>query len=297
MALNDKIMLKAKANQLGIEGYRTMGEDELRAAVASAQKAGSAPAKGKTATSTNGATAQKGKTATSTSQKGKTSEPDKGKGKTAGTASPAKSTARKATTRKSSAAQGTAKRTPAAAARKKTTSTGTSSRKNATTTTRSTSRKNTTAAAKPAERRLKSKARVDIDRTKIDWGLETNVGAQPGKRQDVMEALWKRRGNYDKVFEDLKANAVRYYPNALNSFPTAPSKRHAAERALRWLIGRVALDYVKATGQHVSGTRAGYGESTDPADIRRRENREEARKEREKAERAAKRAGTAKKGK
>lgn len=280
---NTKIMLKAEANRLGIEGYRTMGEDELKSAIASAK--GASSPKGKTSTATNGSAPAKGKgKSPAAPAKGKAqTAPAKGKG-SASTSSPAKSAQRKSSgAKRSTAARGTAKRTTAAAGKGKT---GTAAKRSTAkrTTARSTPRPATT------ERRRKA-PRVDIDRTKIDWKRDTNIGqtGQSDKRAIVMAELRKRNGNYDKVYEAVEGYALKWYPNALNSYPTAPTKKHAAQRMVRWLIGRVALDYVKATGQHVSGTRAGYGESQEPADIRRRANREEARKAREKAEKAAKR--------
>lgn len=280
---NEHIVLKAKANQLGIEGFRTLSLEDLKAAIARAEGTGSAPAKGKGKTaSANGATAApaKGKTST-TPAKGKA----KGKGKTKTTASksaPAKSTTRKSTSAKTTAAKGTAKRQTAAAAK---------GRGKASSAKAKTGSATKTQTAKPKTRARNAPARVDIDRKSVDWRMESNVGRPgSGKRETVMDALRHRKGNYDKVFEDLVGYAVRWYPDALNSYPTAPTKKHAAERMLRWLINRVALDFVKATGQHKSGVRAGYGESDKPQDIRRRELRAERAAEVAKAERAAKRA-------
>lgn len=67
---NEKIMLMAQANKLGVSGYKKMSEAELRAAIKSAKSA--TPMKGKA--SPNGATA-KGKAAPA---KGKAT-PAKGK--------------------------------------------------------------------------------------------------------------------------------------------------------------------------------------------------------------------------
>lgn len=278
MAAPQKILLKAEANKLGIPGYRTMSEAQLRTAIATA-KGGASKGKGKAApaTSANGVKG-KGKAAPA---KGKTTSPAvKGKGKSA----PAKkSTAKKSTPVKGKASQGTAKRPTTA----KPSTKG-----------KATAPKKGTQTAKPKSTRRKPGqpvGRATIDRTSIDWKVESNVG-RTGKRHEVMVALRKHKGNYDKVFDALKGNAVKWYPTALNSYPNeSNNKRHAAERALRWLINRVALDFVKATEQHVSGTRAGYGESKKPQDIRRRELREERAAARAKAERAAKRAAPAKK--
>lgn len=269
---NDMILLKAKAKQAGVEGYRTMSKAELEAAIKSAKGKGSTPAKGKAAASSNGASAAKGKGKTASSvAKGKTATASatKGKGKTA----PAKSTARKTATpaKGKTAATGTAKRQSAASSKGKT-GAKTTPAKAAAKVTQTRSRKN-------------APARAEIDRSKIDWKLETRVGAS-GKRKDVMDALRSKRGNYDKVFEVLQPNAKKYYP---------AKTKHEAERMLRWLINRVAFDYVMATGQHTPGARAGYGTSEKPQDVYRRTKREEARKEAEKAARAAKRGAPTKK--
>jgi len=271
-----KILLKAEANQLGIPGYRTMSEPQLRTAIATA-KGGTSKGKGKTPASTTSTNNVKGK-GKAVPAKGKTTSPVvKGKGKSA----PAKKSTAKKTTPvvKGKASQGTAKR-PATAKKPATKGKVTAPKKG-------------TQTAKPKSTRRKPGqpvGRATIDRSSIDWKAESNVG-RTGKRHDVLVALRKHRGNYDKVFEALKPNAVKWYPTALNSYPNeSNNKRHAAERALRWLINRVALDFVKKTGQHQSGTRAGYGESKKPSDIRRRELREQHAAARAKAERAAKRA-------
>lgn len=272
---NEKILLKAQAGKLGIDGYRTMSLDELKAAIASAQGTSKGKGKSSATSSTNGSTPAKGKgkSATPAKGKGKTATPAKGKGKsTVSKSAPAKSKSQKTTPAKgkASAAKGTAKRPTAAAGKGK----GSTTAKAA---------KSTTAKA----RRGKAvQGRADIDRKAINWRAESGVG-KTGKRADVMAALRKRNGDYDKVFADLQGNALRYYPNALNSFPTAPSRKHAAERMLRWLINRVALDFVMATEQHTPGERAGYGQSDKPSDIRRRERREELRAARAKADRKA----------
>lgn len=269
---NERILLVAKASQLGIEGYRKMSEDELRAAIKSAET-GSKPTKGKTVskgkTSTNGtASKSKGKTVVQKATggtakktaKGKTtpakgkSTPAKGKASSAKTvkASPAKSKAKKTAPAKGKASQGAqAKRTPARGS------------------------KSATGAAR-------------IDAKSIDWKAESNVG-KTGKRADVMDMLRKFKGDKTKVFAALQGNAKRYYPG---------KSKHEAERTLVWLIGRVAFDFVMATGQHTPGKRAEYGTSQAEQDIRRRARREEARKAAEKAARATKRSGgTKSKGK
>lgn len=258
---NEKVLLKAKASQLGIEGYRTMSLDELKAAVANASGSTSAPVKGKS--SANGAKDKSAsKTAVSTATKGKTA-PAKGKSTSRKTA-PAKG--------KATAAKGKASR--AASTKTKTTKVA-----------KGHPGKTKRAPVKraPAKRKTVS-ARVDIDRSKIDWRVESNVGRN-GKRAEVMAELRRRHGNYDKVHDALEHRAKAFYPG---------KTKHDAERMLRWLINRVAYDYVMVTGQHKKGQRAAYGTSNEPQDIYRRERREQARKEAAKAARAAKR-GAAKK--
>lgn len=248
---NDMIRLKAEANKLGVTNYRTMNKDDLLKAIKTAKGKGSTPAKGKTnAGSANGRSTAKGKG--TSAAKGKTTaaaSPAKGKGKSV----PAKSKTQKTSPAKGKAAQGTAKRQTSGTAKSR-------------------GKKNLP-------------ARNNIDRKSINWSADSNIGKN-GKRKDVMLALKKRKGNYDKVFEDLKANAKRYYPS---------KTKQEAEGMLRWLINRVAFDFVVATGQHTSGERAAYGTSDKPNDVRRRELREQARKAAAKAERAAKRGGTARK--
>jgi hypothetical protein len=255
---NEKILLKAKANQLGIEGYRTMSVDELHTAIANAEGKHTAPAKGKTkvmegkkTTSTNGSKGKtKGKSAVAKATKGKTTTAP-AKGKSTSQKSSAKPKAAKGKVSraaspkgkgKSTTAKGTAKRTPAKAK---------------------------SSAAKSTSRSRKSApARADIDRSKIDWKAESNVG-RTGKRAEVMDALRKHKGNYDKTFETLQDRARSFYKG---------KSKHDAERMLRWLINRVAFDFVMSTEQHTPGERAGYGQSDKPQDVRRRERREEARK-------------------
>lgn len=248
---NEKIKLMAKANQLGIDGYRQMSEDDLRTAIAKAEKGAKTSAKGKT-TATKGkttATAAKGK---STPAKGKTVAAKKtatakttAKGKSTAKASPAKSTAQKSTP-KGKAAQGAqAKRAPARGARK---------------------------VAQGAAR---------LDNKAIDWKAESNVG-KTGKRKDVMDALRKFKGDKAKVFDLLAPKAKTFYKG---------KTKHEAERLLVWLIGRVAFDFAMNTGQHTPGSRAEYGTSEAAQDIRRRDQRDAARKAEAKADRAARRGG------
>ena len=262
---NEKILLMAEANKLGIDGYRKMSVDELKAAIHSAQGKHTAPAKGKGTTS-NGSTAKgKGKPAATA----KAATTGKGKGKPTSTAksAPAKSKSQKSTAKTATAGKGTAKR-PTAGGKGKGTTAKSSTAKPA-------SKTRTRAAAKQAT------GRVNIDNKSIDWKAESNVGTT-GKRKDVMDALRKYKGDKAKVYAALEGNAKKYYPGK----PVAE-----ARKMLVWLIGRVAYDFVFKTGQHEPGQRAAYGTSEAAQDIRRREQREAARKAQEKAARAAKRAG------
>lgn len=272
---NEKVLLRAEALKLGIDGYRTMSTDELRDAIKRAKGTGSkgksavsaAPAKGKSAASTNGT---KGKTAAKSAvKKGKTSAAKPSKGKSA----PAKSTKQKSSPAKGKAAKGTAKR-PTTAGKGKATTTA----------------KAKTSAAKGSTSRRTAKnapARVDIDRSQIDWRAESKVGAS-GKRKEVMDALRKHKGNYDKVFDALEGRARAFYKG---------KTKHEAERMLRWLINRVAFDFVMSTEQHTPGQRAAYGQSEAAQDIRRRARREEARKASARETRAAARKSAPAKGK
>lgn len=267
---NEKILLKAEANKLGIDGYRTMSVEELQGAIKRAKGTGTKAAKGKTA-STNGAAPAKGKTAT----KGKTSSaPAKGKS-TSKKSEPAKATASKgkakrAGTTKTTTAKGKTSTPAKGKAKKATPAKGKAS---------ASAKKTTTRKARAAA------ARVDIDRSKIDWRAESNVG-RTGKRAEVMAALRKHKGNYDKAFDTLegRAKSADFYRGHPNPYGM-----------LRWLINRVAFDFVMATGQHTPGERAAYGTSEKPQDTRRRERRAEAAAEAAKAERAAKRAKGGKK--
>jgi hypothetical protein len=100
---SDKIMLMASARKAGVEGYRSMSESELRAALKTAQGKGSAPAKGK-------AVPAKGK-ATTNGSKGKSTAPAKGKASPS-TSAPTKSTSRKTAPAKVAAAKGAQAKRP-----------------------------------------------------------------------------------------------------------------------------------------------------------------------------------------
>lgn len=254
MAISEKMRLKAKAAELGIEGFRAMSQDELAAAVKRADTGKGAVEKvEKGAVAKNGDAnghAGKGKaeavvkgTAKGAVQKGKAEvsrASDKGKTTRvkASTSLPArKSTSQKSSRKPATAAKGVAKRA-------------------------TTGRTAKLSPARPS-RRQSSRAANLIDNSKVDWTRESTVGAPgSGKRHDVMKALRKRKGDKDKVFADLQENAVKWYPNALNTYPESPTKKHAAQRMLRWLIGRVAYDFVKKTGQHRDGNRKWTGQTT-----------------------------------
>lgn len=253
--MNEKIALKAEAATLGIDGYRTMGLDELRVAIEDAKV--TKPLKGK---ATNGASP-----ARKPPVKGKVSRtPAKGKGKTAPAA---KSKGRKTVARKRTAVRGKASRVDSPARRiRATTGRKTVGRK---TVARKARGVKSTAVAEASTRKRGQSYRAGIDRTVIDWSLESNVGATPGKRQDVMKALRKHKGNYDKVFDALVDNARTYYKG---------KTKHDAELMLRWLINRVAYDYVLKSGQHKPGKRAAYGSATDSINVKRREQRAAAAK-------------------
>lgn len=96
------------------------------------------------------------------------------------------------------------------------------------------------------------------DLRQIDWKVETRIGEQGGKRKTVLDSLRKHK-NYDKVNEELAPLAVKWYPDAIDKYPTSPTKKAASLRMLRWLVARVALDYVKATNQHEGVVRSGTG--------------------------------------
>jgi hypothetical protein len=270
---SEDIKIRAKAGKLlkeghaKLEGYRRLPIDELKQIIANIETGTKAkPA----ATAKNGASV-----ATSSARK----------------SAPAKSTVQKTVTK--TAAKGTAKRPTAAAASKgKASPVKGSGKKLAAMPTKG---KTTAKPAKAVQSRAKEReatAKISktkavrtrrkpqpgaarIDRSAVDWNAETGLGKRGGKRADVLRALRKRKGNYDKVFDDLQDQAIKWYPNALNTYPEAKSKRHAAEKMLRWLIGRVAFDFVMGTGQHEPGDRAAYGTSEADQDIRRRAQRAE----------------------
>lgn len=265
----DKIVMWAEAKRLGIADYRKLSQDELAAAIKTAKRGGSAPAapKGKTpAVSTNGT---KGKTAGKAAvTKGKTTatKTTAAKGKTTAKPSPAKSTARKTTATKGrTAAQGTAKRA-------------------ATGSGKSTPARGKATAAKSSSTRGRTKDVESyvsrIDNKKVNWKAESSVGTS-GKRKTVLDALREFKGDKDKAFAKVKRHANKWYPDHENALGM-----------VRWLVGRVALDFVKSTGQHESGVRAAYGTSTETNNVRRREARAAKRKPTRKATGGRKTAAT-----
>jgi hypothetical protein len=279
------IELKAKANLLKIEGYRTMSEDQLIAAIAAAEKKPAAkkaaPVK---AAPTKAAPVAK-------------VSPAKAAGKTTPTkatpskSTPAKSAPQKSAPTKATAAKGTAKRSTAGSTTKaapkpaaKTTAkpavkatpkqtgnklaasaTKNAAAKKATLKANGTPgvRKTTTGKVIPKARIVKTQGtRNTIDRSAIDWTIDAGIGSRGGKRADVMKALKRFKGNYDKCFEALLDRAAEFYP----SKPKGDKRDLATYQAsmLRWLINRVALDYVLITGQHVPGSRVAYGTRVKP---------------------------------
>lgn len=309
---NEKIMLMAEAGKLGIDGYRRMGIDELKEHIAKARgsKAAhkAAPAKGKA--TTNGkapakTTVAKGK---ATPAKGKSAaKPAPAKGRaTVNAPAKGKSAPAKSTKPATKAATGTAKRqTAAKPAAKATTAKGkTSTAKGKSTPARASStvstgkcknhpqrkapqtrgmyanlcteciekRSATTLGAQRQAYREKVttrkrgavQGRVLIDRTKVDWQKESSVGARGGKREEVLKMLRKYKGSYTKTYEALKDKAKSYYKG---------KSKAEAEKTLRWLINRVAFDYVMDTEQHVPGQRAAYGTSDKAVNVKRREQR------------------------
>jgi hypothetical protein len=256
MAPTTKIRKFATAKRLGIEGYRTMTDEQLDAAIAKASSP--APSKGKTATVV---AKGKGKGKVSTSPaKGKTAATTATavKGKTA-TAPAAKSTARKSSPR-ATAVKGKATRQSGSPVKGKTSTT----RKPATTRTTRTTRKPAVTKT-PVKRAPKAAVNANgkrgativktkgtrefLDKSSIDWKAASAVGTT-GKRKEVLDALRKYKGDYDKTFELLSPNWRRYYPK---------HTKVAALKLLRWLIARVAYDFAMSIQAHDPGSRRAYG--------------------------------------
>ena len=90
-----------------------------------------------------------------------------------------------------------------------------------------------------------------IDRKQIDWTLDW-AGGTKGNRGIIFKALRKHRGNYEKVYAALKADARKMFPKN-----TKTGERYSADKSraqLKWYIGRTAFDYVTATKQHQKST-------------------------------------------
>lgn len=250
---NEMVTLLAKARKLGVDGYRKMSIEELRAAIKSAETGakpakGKTIAKGKTTASANGRTASKGKS-TSTPAKGKSS-PAKGRTKSTSKTAPAKST------RKATSAKGKTKAATGAKAKRSSAARG--SGRWAVSPVQS----------GPVKPLGKGKAGTRAALGKINWNKPSNVG-QSGKRKDVLDALREHKGDKAAAFKSLKRKAQGYYPG---------KTKEEAERTLVWLIARVAYDYAYKTGQHEPAQRAAYGTSKRASDIKRREDRAAARK-------------------
>ena len=94
----------------------------------------------------------------------------------------------------------------------------------------------------------------------IDYSLGEEDGWNPraGSAPDrIIKALKKRRGNREKVFEDLKADVYDFVDRFNAKKDRRP--RAAAEDMLRYRISRTAWDYAMRTGQHEPATnRAEY---------------------------------------
>lgn len=267
------IQIKAKAKKLleagrsEFEGYRRMSTDELRKLIAKAERG---TGKGK---------APKGKaTSDGKGTKGAAARVVKGKGSgtkgRASTSAPAKSASRKSSPAKGKAAKGAQAKRQATGASAKGKATTVKGRAKATPKGRA-SAKPKAQAGRPKRGRQSFRAELG----KIKWNLESNVG-RTGKRKEVLDALRAMKGDKTAAFKKLKRKATKFYPD---------KDQHDAERMLVWLIGRVAFDYAMSTDQHEPGVRAGYGESTNPSDVRRRERRAALAAEREKAARRTKR--------
>lgn len=170
---NESIALRAKAKNLGIEGYKGMSQDELRTAIKSA----SAKAAPKSAGSNGG---------------GRKTAPAKTAGKkTAPAKSAPKKSAPKVTkpaAKKSPAKSPAAKRTAKSAPAK-------------------------SASAGNAKRPTSGGAagRIAIDNSNIDWTAESNVGQSGGNRQVIMKALRSKKGVVQKVYDLLADKAQSMY--------------------------------------------------------------------------------------
>lgn len=176
---SEKIKLMARARKAGIDGYKSMTEEQLKSALDTAERPAAAPAKGKAtpAKSTNG-TKGKGKSAVTAVKAavGKATGKGKPASKSTAKSAPAKSTAQKSTPAKGKAAQGAQAKRPATGGRRPKAIDGVSR----------------------------------LDNSKIDWTLDSNVG-QSGKRKLVLDRLRKFEGDKAKVVKSLEAKATDFY--------------------------------------------------------------------------------------
>jgi hypothetical protein len=143
-----------------------------------------------------------------------------------------------------------------------------------------------TAKGKPATAKRGAVAFSSIDNKSVNWKLESNVG-RSGKRKTVLDALRSNKGDKDKAFAAVKRFATKWYPG---------KSKDEADKTVRWLVGRVAYDYVMSTDQHTPGNRSEYGTSDAPQNVRRREARQAAKpKRRAPAKKSSGTKGTARK--
>lgn len=256
--LTDKIKMKAKAAQLGVEGYRNMTTEQLQAAIESAEKA--TPTKG-AVKPTNGTTTKgKATAAIKTATKGRANPPD-AQAQKEDSVEPkpkrqpaSKTTATKAAPAKITPAKGakTSKPSPAKSETQKSSPTVKAAK--------GTAKRTATGGTKGKHVGVQTGPRVPIDVSTIDWDAESNVG-RVGKRKDILDALREFKGDRVKAFEKLAKSAVKWFPNASRLYPSSPSPKAASERQLKWLIARITYDFAYKTGQHVG--RAGEGGKTN----------------------------------
>jgi hypothetical protein len=225
---SESVQLRAQANRLGIEGYKTLSIAELRDAIQRAQTGGSTGRKRKSAAASADGQGSKRKSAA------------------------AVRTARKrkpASTRKSAPAvqsrkRGEAKRpTTARQTRKPASQTRTQTQ---TQTRRGRAPKPVLQPKGSANVRGNRRHVIQVD--SIDFTLEWG-GAKTGNRALIFAALKKFKGNRNKAFDSLKSQARAMYGRRRT--------KADAERLLRWHLSRVLLDYATATGQHKQSTLKG----------------------------------------
>jgi hypothetical protein len=212
MALSEVIKLRGKAKALGIAGYKAMSEKELTAAIA-----------GSNGTASKTKSTKAVKTATKTAGK-----------KTASAKSAPAKTAKRPTTG--------AKRGRPVGSKNKTTKTAVEKAP--------AKRGRPPGSGTKTAKVVKSNyhgGRNLIDNSTIDWTAEW-TGAKSGVRAIIFKALKKNKGDKQKTFEMLLPDVTEIFPKN-----TRTGERYTKERRLallRWNIGRVAFDFVIATGQH-----------------------------------------------